>query len=217
MPTTSFLRLAMPAALAATLAGCSGLDSIGQLSREAPPGQAPNLANRNVFTGVFGSVTPTAAAPGAPAGPTAVRCPYVDVREGTETIRTFEAGATGEEQRLRWQATISETARECRSYPNEANYVIGVTGRVVNGPAGTPGNVTLPLRVVVLRGNEEVIFSRVQQVPVAVTPTGGAFSLVVDDIRIQREQTDPLSNLQIYVGFDPQPERPQRPQRRRRT
>jgi hypothetical protein len=209
------LAWAATAAMATALAGCSGLDAAGQLSRDAPPGQAPNLANRNVFTGVFGAVTPQPPAESGPAQAVAVRCPYVDVREGTETLRTFDAGATGDEQRLRWQATISETARECRSFTNEVNYVVGASGRVVSGPAGAAGNLTLPVRIVVLRGNEEVLFSRVQPVQVTL-PAGGSapFSIVVDDIRVRREASDPLANVQIYVGFDPQSERPQRQPRR---
>jgi hypothetical protein len=152
----------------------------------------------------------------------AVRCPPVDVREGTETLRTFEQGGAGDQNRLRWQATIAETARECRSYANEVNYVVGLAGRVVLGPQGAPGTFTVPVRIALTRGddqNRQVIFTRLQQVQVTVPPGAGqgSFAVVVDDIRVPRQPTDYLADVQLLVGFDPAPPQPERrrPARRR--
>lgn len=192
----------------------------------ASPAPAPSATPQNLqpgwFSGVFGAplTAPPSAVPPGPR-PVSARCPRVDIREGTETVRTFNPGAGEDPQALRWQATIGQTARECRSAPTAAGFIVGISGRVLLGPAGEAGTYELPLRIAFVRGLDKVIESRLVKVPVTVAPndTQGSFSYVTPEIVVPREETDSLANLQILVGFDPappQPERPTRPVRRTR-
>lgn len=211
----SLVRPAVVLGLAALLGGCASA-----LTDPVPQqGAPPRMAQPGWISGVFGNQSLPSGPVADPAvqnRPTAPNCPRVDVREGTETLRTFDAGAMNEQNRLRWQASIVQAARECRSLGAEVNYVVGVTGRVLLGPTGTPGTFQVPVRYVVRRGESDVIFTRLVQVPVTVPAgqTAANFTHVVEDIMVPRDPTDPLANLQIFVGFDPQPERPQRQQRR---
>lgn len=191
-----------------------GLTACGQLDR-GPQGLAQSGPWGTLF-GMRQAAAPVAAEPVAPS-PTLVNCPRVDVREGTEVLRTFDAGGQNDSSRLRWQAFISETARECRSRPTEAWYSVGISGRLVLGPSGVPGRYDVPLRVVFMRGQDQIVTSRLVRVPVTIAAgqTSAPFTQVVDEITIPREVSDPLANVSIVVGFDPTPERPQRPQRRR--
>jgi hypothetical protein len=79
---------------------------------------------------------------------------------------------------------------------------VAVAGRVVPGPAGAPGAVALPVRVVVLRG-DEVLYS--QQINHQVALTGNqAQQFIVSDPNV----TVPIpekNTLQVFAGFDAGP------------
>ena len=47
---------------------------------------------------------------------------------------------------LRYQATFVRAARECRVKGKDVNIKVGVQGRIILGPAGGPGELTVPLR-----------------------------------------------------------------------
>ena len=53
---------------------------------------------------------------------------------------------------LRYQATFGTTARECRVAGASLTMRVGVEGRVILGPAGSPGTIEIPLRYAVVRG-----------------------------------------------------------------
>lgn len=193
-------------ALGAVLAGCT---SDGRASGD--PTRTTNFA-----LGIFAPIQAPANAPSAPSAPVAVRCNQVDIRQGTETLRTFNAGGAANEDALRWQVSVSQVARECRSFERDVIYNLGVQGRVVLGPAGQPGTVSVPLRIVFIRG-ETVVSSRVIRIPVTIAPgeTSANFTHVADEQVVRRDDPqDPLANAQWVVGFDPSPERPAPRQRR---
>ena len=69
---------------------------------------------------------------------------------------------------LRFQATITKTARECTINGGEITARIGIQGRVIAGPAGAPASVQVPLRVAVVQGGvgEKVIATKAYQTTV---------------------------------------------------
>src|SRR5437868_3943899 len=122
----------------ALLAGCSSSDLLGS-SKPAPetPGASPSISDR-MNSWLFSPYAATPATPGTtqPAEPD---CPGVDVRKGAST---YAVGATPREEptaaTTRYQATISQTARECVSLGATMTIKVGVQGRVILGPAGGP-------------------------------------------------------------------------------
>ena len=135
-------------------------------------------------------------------------CPKTVIRSGTETYRTFTDGIKKEDEgalnHLEYQATISETVRECNYSPNNLNIRVGVRGRVINGPTGVTGTITAPVRVAVVNTAQDVLFSQLHQVAVTI-PEGGTFarfSLVESGINVPVPK---IPNLIIYVGFDEGP------------
>jgi hypothetical protein len=209
---TTARRVSFPPALlglagiALALAGCT---SDG--TARGDPTRTTNFA-----LGIFAPIQPPASAPSGPPPAVAVRCNTVDVRQGTETLRTFNAGGAANEQALRWQVSVSQTARECRSFEREVYYRIGIQGRVVLGPAGQPGTFQVPLRVVLTRG-DTVVSSRLFRIAVTVPAgeTSASFTHVGEDEVIRRDDPqDTLASVQWVVGFDPSPERPAPRQRR---
>jgi hypothetical protein len=133
-------------------------------------------------------------------------CPKIELRSGTETLRNFEVGTSNNDADLTWQATITNTARECSILGAEVGIKAGVSGRVLLGPKGKPGTFSVPVRLAVIRnGTDAALWSRVSNVNVTVPNGEGSavFTAVVEDILFPREANDNLANVQIYAGFDP--------------
>jgi hypothetical protein len=130
-------------------------------------------------------------------------CPPVEMQADAATLITYARGHQDDPQFLQYQDSITKTAREC--HPVDADTLsikVGVAGRVVAGPKGTAGNVTVPLRVVVLGQNSgKVFFTKAYKVPVALTSDYSAeFSRVFDDVVFDVTEQD--RDLIVFVGFD---------------
>ena len=135
-------------------------------------------------------------------------CPRTVIRGGTEIYRTFEPGVSKEDpgalNSLRFQATVTEVARECNYSAQQLNIRVGVKGRVINGPTGAVGTINTPMRVAVANSANEVLYSQLHQVPVTI-PIGAStarFSFVDGNIFLPVPERE---NLVIYVGFDEGP------------
>ena len=86
---------------------------------------------------------------------------------------------------LRFQATITRTARDCTVNGDQITARIGILGRVIAGPAGNPPTVEIPLRVAVVQGGvqEKTIATKVYRTTVSMTESGSIpFSLVAEDM-----------------------------------
>ena len=204
---------------AQTPAAIEGAGTVaGQAAATPAPSQPslndlPTNARPGWLQEIFGAPL---AIPGDPAAPklapgiVAVSCPNVEVREGTETLRSFRAGAGEAAEALVWQATLGKLARECRTLGADDNfagsYRVGAIRRLLLGPSGSPGVYQVPVRIAVVRG-DEVLDSRLTQVSVTIPPNEAQanFSVVIDNFKITRDPSDKLSDLQIFVGFDPAP------------
>jgi hypothetical protein len=148
---------------------------------------------------------PTKTAADDPPGP--IDCPNVEVREGAAT---YAVNASDDDQSaltLRYQATFGEKARECHVNAGILTIKVGVRGRVILGPAGVPGNVTVPLRYALVQEGVEpkTIWTRFYAVPVNVSPgeTNVQFSHVMQDIAVPVPKSSDLDAYVVYIGFDP--------------
>jgi len=77
-------------------------------------------------------------------------CPDVGVAEGGASARV--GGATSQE--VRYQFSIGDVARECDPQGNQFALKVGVAGRLLIGPAGSPGAYTTTLHVQVKRDDD---------------------------------------------------------------
>ena len=180
--------------VAPLLAGCASSGS----------GDRPSLGDR-----IFG------AKPASSAGSTASTeygpdyflkrgyCPPVEIRPGTEAIITYERNHDGDPAYIRHQGSIVKTARECQNSGGSIQIKVGVAGRVVAGPKGGAGNVTLPLRIAVVKqAGSTVLYSQMFKIPVtlAAPDFGSDYSYVTDQVVINVAPED--RDLIVYVGFD---------------
>jgi hypothetical protein len=135
-------------------------------------------------------------------------CPTVDYRQGAATLSVNDPKADNAALSLRYQASFVKTARECDVRGDMVTIRVGVQGRVVVGPAGGPGTVTVPLRYALVREGLEpkTIWTKLFAVPVAVSMS----QLNVPFTHVEEEMTVPvptrgeLAAYVIYIGFDPE-------------
>lgn len=174
-------------ALAATLAACSsGGDSFSPRSLLASP------ADPKVVQETLEKFAPVAV------------CPRIQVRDGTQMMAVFEKGKEGDYSAIRFQGDIRKFARECKTdqTAGTTSIKVGVAGRLLSGPNGATGTSTLPIRVVLVRDGDEVIYSKL--FPVSVTiPQGSAaadWDVIAPDLTVPADKSQ--GNMVIYVGFD---------------
>jgi hypothetical protein len=201
------------AALVATvaLAGCS-TDMFGSRqpattgSTAAPlPGFGDKVSD--FFRGQPEKTAADASPSPSTAADSAIDCPRVDVRQGAGTYSLNAEGDQSAALSLRVQATFGQTARECHVNAGMLTIKVGVQGRVVLGPAGTPGDVTVPLRYALVQDGIEpkTLWTKFYQVPVNVPPdlTNVPFTHVQQDMTVPLPKNADLDAYVIYVGFDP--------------
>ena len=129
-------------------------------------------------------------------------CPPVEIRGGTGALVIYEPGHDSEPDFVQHQASITQTARECSLTADGLSIKLGIAGRVVAGPKGGPGNLTMPIRVVVSKESDGVLYSELYQMPVTIAPPNVAvdFSQVFQELAVSVGAQE--RDLIIYVGFD---------------
>jgi hypothetical protein len=187
----------------------------------AEPVSAQSIGDR--FKGLFGGKSDEPAQgtnqgtdQGAPKGqvPEDLFCPPVTIRAGASTYAVGLAGKQAAGNDLRFQATITKTARECDYNAGTITARIGIQGRVIAGPAGAPSTVQVPLRVAVVQGGvtEKTIATKAYQTTVTMTEEGSEpFTLVAEGL-VYPAPSGALGDAYVfYIGFDPQALKPERP------
>ena len=72
----------------------------------------------------------------------------------------YEPGKVGDGLAVMHRGEITKTARECQIEPGRITVKYGFSGRVLLGPKGKSGRVTLPLNVFVTDAKREKIVQR---------------------------------------------------------
>jgi hypothetical protein len=130
-------------------------------------------------------------------------CPPVEVRVGTEALPIYERGHDGDDAWIRFQGSITKTARECHTLGDTLTIKVGIAGRLTAGPKGSPGNFTVPLRVAVVKQHgDKVFYSQMSRAPVSITAPiyASDFAYVIDNISFKITPAD--RDLIVYVGYD---------------
>jgi hypothetical protein len=131
----------------------------------------------------------------------------VSIRAGAATYAVAAAGKQPIGNDLRFQATITRTARDCTKTGDQITARIGIQGRVIAGPAGNPPTVEIPLRVAVVQGGvqEKTIATKVYRTTVSMADGDSVpFSLVAEDMVYPVPQGADGDSYIFYIGFDPQ-------------
>jgi hypothetical protein len=136
---------------------------------------------------------------------TDIDCPSMVVRSGASTWQVPPGTpSTG----LRYQASLGQMARECAILGESMTIKVGVEGRVLVGPKGAAGSMTVPVRMALVQEGPQPrsIWTKFYSVPIVIPQgqTGAAFTQVEDDLTFALPANKNTANYVIYVGFDPQ-------------
>lgn len=186
-----------------TVAGCASVESVlgpmGSIFSSAPA------------TGPYGEPLPTPASD--------VDCPQVTVRTGAATWQI--PPGTGPTN-IRYQASLGQLARECALLGDTMTVRVGIEGRVLVGPKGGPGNVSIPVRIAVIHEGPQprTLWTKFYSIPVTIAQrtTQAAFAQVEDDVTFQLPANKgELAAYVVYVGFDPQGATPARTKQKQKA
>ena len=197
------LRLAGAlAAVGVLLSGCGGSSMFSSSPDDG--GSPPSITDR--FSQLFGGKSQAVGEVQAADG-TEPDCPVVKIRAGASTYAVAAPGKQPVGSDLRYQATVTRTARDCRRSGGQIIARIGIQGRVIAGPAGSPATVEIPLRVAVVQVGvqERMIATKVYRTTVSMTEDSSTpFSLVGEDLAYSMPSGATSESYVFYIGFDPQ-------------
>ncbi|HEX2147312.1 MAG TPA: PilZ domain-containing protein [Pseudorhizobium sp.] len=128
-------------------------------------------------------------------------CPPVVMREETAVYQSYARGGQDDPEKLAFQASLADATRQCTA--NESTITINVVaqGRIVAGPVVTAGQVTLPVLVEVVDG-DNVIYSQKVSFPVELPTTGTQFIFNKADVQIPNAQGGASRFTRVRLGFD---------------
>src|ERR1700739_4268131 len=202
------LRIALALAVGGVvLSGCGGgsLFGAGTSSDSSP-------STGRGFRQLFGSKSQAVGEVAPQPVDNELSCPPVSIRAGASTYAVAAPGKQPVGNDLRFQATITRTARDCRQTGDQITARIGILGRVIAGPAGNPPTVEIPLRVAVVQGGvqEKTIATKVYRTTVSMADGDSVpFSLVAEDMVYPVPQGADGDSYIFYIGFDPQAPTPE--------
>jgi hypothetical protein len=130
-------------------------------------------------------------------------CPNLSVASSAKTITFNAPGAPGDDLLVMHRGEITNTARECGQSASGLAVKYGFSGRVLLGPKGKPGSITLPAQVTVVDGSKTTLKTEKIRVVVNVPAgsTAGYFS-EVREIDLPIPPGASPKTYRIYVGFD---------------
>lgn len=213
-------RLGVPAAsvlAAALLSACSAGSLIGSsqpqptAQAEAPAAAPKSSSFRERMVALFSGTPAPASAAHAEVTEGQILatedCPVVEIRSGASTYAVGPPGTEPTATTLRYQATIARTARECSVAAQSMTVKVGVQGRLILGPAGSPGQIDVPVRLALVQEGVEpkTLWTKGYRVPVTVPAeqTNVPFVHVEENITFPVPKRAELDTYVIYVGFDP--------------
>ena len=135
-----------------------------------------------------------------------VDCPEAAISQNHSTIRAY-VGANQSNDNVRYQFDIGRLARQCSVANGQILIKVGVSGRVVLGPAGAPGVYSVPIRIAVERASDNsVVTSQIYRQPVSINPGADGvspFTLVSQPLAVPYTRRQADEDYTIDVGFDP--------------
>ncbi len=130
-------------------------------------------------------------------------CPRFTVWARDNAVTIYEVGRTGDGLAVMHRGELTKTARECRIEPGRVTVKYGFSGRVLLGPKGRNGTVSLPVTVFVTDAKRERLKTEQMKIEAAVSIDRpiGYFSAVRTVTFNIPEGTRP-GEFELFVGFE---------------
>ena len=136
-------------------------------------------------------------------GEVAHGCPRLSVSPRGSHLTIYEDGRAGDGLAIMHRGEITKTARECQIEPGRVTVKYGFSGRVLLGPRGSGGNITLPVNIVVTNSKREKVTTDAVTVAtgVAIDNPIGYFS-TVRTVTFDIPEGSRPGEFEVFVGFD---------------
>ncbi|MGB7916252.1 MAG: hypothetical protein WCF79_13320 [Rhodomicrobium sp.] len=130
-------------------------------------------------------------------------CPPVQVAGGQRYVTIYEGKRVGDGASVIHRAEITKTARECQPAMGMVQVKYGIAGRVLLGPKGKPGTISLPAVMQVL----DKAGNKVKSDPVTVTVTITrenplSYFSIVRDVTIPVKDGATAQDYTISIAFE---------------
>jgi hypothetical protein len=132
-----------------------------------------------------------------------LHCPQVVAWPHDRLLTIYAGGQIGNTQDIVHRGEITKLARECQIFGDRVTVRYGFAGRVLLGPKGKPGQVTMPISIKVADADRKVLANDKASVS-TIVPTEnpvGYFSMV-------KEITFPMTmgmrpeDYKVFVAFE---------------
>jgi hypothetical protein len=169
----------------------------------ATPLQDFRDSNAAFYAFLTGTGSRPPSSPSQAEGEEVLVCPEVETHQDAAYYDVYDPKAPHEDKNVRYQAVINKFARQCDFQPDYFAIKLGFAGRVLVGPAGGPGQVTLPVRAELAGKGDKVVWTKTYKVPVTIPPNLGSqfFAQVTDDLVYQPRFGDKMEDFRLYIGF----------------
>jgi hypothetical protein len=130
-------------------------------------------------------------------------CPRFVTWPRDSHLTIYEPGRVGDGLAIMHRGEITKTARECQMSGTQVTVKYGFSGRILLGPRGQSGPISLPINVFVTDAKREKVTTENLRVDatVALENPIGYFSAVRTVTFTVPEGARP-GEFQVYVGFD---------------
>ncbi len=134
---------------------------------------------------------------------TATDCPKFTVWPRDKMLTIYEIGRVGDGLGIIHRGEITKAARECQFFTGRVTMKYGFAGRVLLGPRGQPGPITLPLKIHVTDKSQNKVVTEDVQISVTIAPDNpvGFFS-AVRQISFAVPPGVPPSEYRVFIAFD---------------
>lgn len=127
-------------------------------------------------------------------------CPGIEILDGTGVLTAYVGDGTEKPENIAHQATFVRSGRQCSIIDGVLSLNIRAAGRAAKGPKSVDDTVMLPVRIAVLRGENEVLFSQLYNRLIPFKSDGPTeFVIKEDGIRLPDDKKD---GIKILIGFD---------------
>jgi hypothetical protein len=178
--------------------GLFGGDKPQEAETQAAPVTPSNLAGEQQGDTTGGFRTSLAS--------TSLGCPKLEIANDGRTVTFSAPGGDNDPRAVMHRGEIDKVARECGTSVGGIAIKYGFSGRVLLGPRGKPGSITLPAKLTVVDRTNVVLQTQNIRVVVNVPAgqTAGAFS-EVKEIDLPIPAGVSAKNYKIIIGFDNPP------------
>lgn len=136
-------------------------------------------------------------------------CPRFQVWSRDNSVTQFANGQVGDSLAVIHRGEITRTARECQIEPGRVTVKYGFSGRVLLGPKGQAGRVTLPIHVFVADAKRERVAADKMTVSADVSVENPiVYFSQVRTVTFNIPQGTRPGEYEVFVGFEQQPAAP---------